>query len=1180
MSVRPIGHLGIVLWAVATCLSVAAQPETSRNLLPNASFEDLGDDGMPVRWRFQDARAGATVALDEQVAHTGRRSLRLSNPHELEPHVYGTLWCTVPVQPSTQYTLSLYARSDDPGHAWFGGGEGWRFRQALAATGGQWRRFSISFTTGPDEREFQARVNVDSLTEGLWIDSLQLEAGDQATEFIMPAALGPGECTMTVEPVEVGATLIGNGSFERWGDTWPESWRWDTRNTDATAMRDDTRAHSGRSSLKLTNGTRYGAHVYGQLLYAEPIAVEPGAVYTVSAWVLSDAAGIGWVGGAERWRVRAHWPRETTGGRWVRVSETFTTEAGEDAIRLMVITESPTAGVWVDDVKLERGPEPTPLMAADGPAEPEALIGIAGRGPGGEVVHPWWPDRYPASQIIFGTELWVTGDVLHAAGRTLRVSTASGDGPEQALEQPVPEGPCARVTFRQDLSTLAGDRVRLHVELDGTQVSTTELTVVNRARILERAGALEPRIEELRERVEAPGEATAYPRVTLTVADRFLQYVRDDVAHGELPRAWAEMETLERMLARALARERWPQAPEFLTGPVTIDGPSFIADMRWPDGRTERRPVFFVGMGHFGQVRRDVDVMPDFGMNIIQVEFGPNSVLPTEDSFDDRAIGGFLAVCDRAAVAGTQVNLLISPHYFPAWALEKWPHLRECSGGFLRYCVHAPEARDVLRRYLEYTIPKIAGHPALHSICLTNEPVSTDLTQCRYTRDAWHQWLRERHRDVAGLNAAWGSEYASIDDVPVPEARFAGEPLIYDFARFNQEQFAGFHRFLADTVHAIAPELPVHAKMMIGALSGPSTHGPWCIAPELFAGFCEINGNDAVRWYRGGNEWATSFAGELMGFELQRSARDAPVFNSEDHIIIDRDVKWVSPEHIYNVYWQGAVHGRGASTTWVWERTDSPDSSFTGSILHRPECVEAIGRCTLDLNRLAPEVTALQSLRPRVALVYALAGWTWDGDYERALQEAWCAGTFAGHKTGFVYERRLEALADGQPLGGYLSDLQVIVLPELRHLSAAALRGLERFAAEGGRIITIGAAPVRDEYDRPCELDAPVATIPALRSEELMVALDGALQAAGVTAPTRLLDADGAMVYGVEHLGVAWQGGWLVSLSNYQHAEPLASLQINGAPVAGAELLIGGGTLALPTPIPSLRPLLLRVPEP
>ncbi|MEA3402828.1 MAG: beta-galactosidase [Armatimonadota bacterium] len=1166
--------------ALAAVVTAGARPDERRNLLPNPSFEEIGTDGLPIRWRFQDAGAGATLTVDEDVAHTGERSIKLTNPHEVEPHVYGTLWCAVDVQPNSQYTLSLYALSEDPGRAWFGGGEGWRFRTPIEATDTRWRRFAISFTTGEGERSFSARINVDSVTEGLWIDSVQLELGDTPTAFDMPETLDPGESTLQVGPADAGENLLDNGSFERWRDDWPEGWRWDPRNTDATMTRDETRAHSGRSSLRLTNGTRFGAHVYGQLLYAQPVEVEPSAAYTVSAWVQGESPGIGWVGGAERWRVRAAWPRTTTGGRWVRVHETFETLPHENEIRIMAITESPTEGVWVDDVKLERGPEATPFVLEGDARAPELELEVCGRGPLGEEIHPWMPGRYPASEFVFGSELWVTGHATRAAGRTLRVTLSQGEEALDAREQALPDGPCASFTYRRELSDLTSDRVRLEVSVTDGDTIAHELTLTSPQRVLARVGEIEPLVAELRARVEALGERGRYPRVTLTVAEHFLDWIRQDVDHGELNRAWAQAETVERLVQDALAREGWPQAPKFVTSPLEIDGPSFVGEVRWPDGRTERRPVFFVGMGHFGQVRRDADIMPDYGLNIIQIEFGPRHVLPDEESYEDGAIESFLEVCDRAAEAGTQVNLLISPHYFPGWALEKWPHLKDCSGGFLRYCVHAPEARQVLRRYLQYMIPKIAGHPALHSICLTNEPVSTNLTRCRYTRQSWHQWLQERYETVQGLNETWGSEFEAFEEVPVPAPELRPDPLACDFMRFNQQQFAGFHRFLADTIHAMAPEIPVHAKMMICAVTRPSGHGPWSIAPELFAEFCEINGNDATRWYRDGGEWATSWECEIMGFELQRSARDAPVFNSEDHIIIDRDVTWVDPEHIYNVYWQGAVHGRSASTTWVWERTYSTDASTTGSILHRPACVEAAAQCTLDLNRLAPQVTALQRLRPRVALAYSLAGLLWDEDYERGLREAWRATTFSGHKTGFIYERQLEALAEGERLGGYLSAVEVIVLPGLRHLSAGAMRGLERFAEGGGRIIVLGAKPIRDEYDRPRELSAPVAaTIAEARHEELMVALDEALREAGVEAPSRLVGPDGVPVYGVEHIAVPWEGGWLVNISNYRHEEPLASLEIEGREVPGGRVLNLGEPLALPGEIPSLQPLLLYVLE-
>jgi hypothetical protein len=1176
---RGVVSLLLVLGVLGWARPAHAQPPKAKNLLPNPSFERLDEAGRPVGWFFHDSRAGARVDVDDQVAHTGRRSVKLTNPHGLEPHVYGTLWCEVPVRPNQAYTLSLYARSANPGAAWFGCGPHWERRMPLKPTGGQWQRFTLTFMTGPDECLLQPRINVDSQTDGLWIDSVQLEEGQQVTDFDMPMLWQPGQRVLKVAPARVGENLLANGSFEEWEGDWPKGWRWDKRNTDATLSRDASRAHSGRYSLKLTNHTAFGPHVYGQLLYAEPIKVRPQTTYTISAYVAVDSPGLAWVGGAKGWRVRALFPDTPTAGRWLRVHRTFTTEPDETEIRIMVITESPTDGLWVDDVKLEEGDEPTPTLAET--PQPHIELELSGCGHGGTALNAWLPDKYPPGQFVFGQELWASGYVLGGAGRRLTVRLWEEGQVVDEAQTALPPADCVRFHFGRELSDRRGGRVRVEALLEGEAGPVTEeCELVTEARIRQRLSALQALVQQLRQRVAALSEAGHYPRVTLTVAENFLPWIAEDVAHGELARAWGESEEVEELVRRALQQEHWPLAPKFVTSPVEIRGPSFIATVRWPDGRRQRQPVFFLGMGPFGQARRDVELFPAYGFNIMQIEFGPNSVLPSENEYRDDAIQEFLAVCDRAAKAGVQVNLLISPHYFPDWALQKWPFLAECSGGFFRYCVHAPEGRGVLAKFIRYTIPKIRGHPALHSICLSNEPVSTDVQRCRFLRSDWHAWLEQRYGTIDRLNATWGTQYAHFADVPVPPG-LRPEALVYDFVRFNQEEFAAFHRFLADTIHALAPELPVHAKMMICAVFSPHPHGPWSIAPELFAPFCAINGNDAWRVYSPHGEWASAWQEELMGYELQRCAREAPVFNSEDHLIPDREVRWQSPTYIYNVYWQGAVHGRSASSAWVWERTYDPSSDFAGSILHRPECIEAAGRCALDLNRLAPQVTALQQAKPPVALVYALAGYVWDPEYPALLRAAWRAATFAGYKTGFVYERQLEALAAGQAWDGYLAQVRILILPGLRHLSTQALAGLQRFTQQGGRLVVIGERPAYDAHGRPATLAAPVlATLSASDDQSLMASLAAVLRQAGLEAPVQLVADDARPVYGVEYFAVAWQKGWLVNVSNYRRAEPRVRLLVRGRPIAAARELISGRSLTFPTVLPSLQPLLLQLEEP
>jgi len=1171
--------LVVVLMLGAVVCGARAGLYSDKNLAPNPSFELLDDEGNPVAWHFHDAGAGASFSVDDSVAHTGTRSVKFVNPHDLQPNVYGTFWARVKVEPKHTYTFSLYARSADPGAAWFGCGPKWERRRSLKPTGDRWQRFSLTFTTYENERYVDLRINVDSKTQGLWIDSVQLEEGDKATSFDMPPYLARGETLLKVEPARVGENLLKNGSFEEIAGKWPAHWRWDRRNTGATMTIDDTRAHLGKRSIKLTNPTPFHAQVYAQFLYAHPVKVKPNTTYTVSAYVLVESPGIAWVGGATRWRVRVQFPRTPTGGKWVRVQKSFTTWSNETEIRIMVITESPTQGLWVDDVKLEEGDQATPFVLGD-QGKPRLEVQVAGRGRLGLPVNPWMPDRYPPEQYLFGQEVWVTGHLLPSpAGKTLRARLYRGGQLLASRTASVPAGPCAQITFARELSEVEGGAMRVELEVPGEALVSQNFRLITPATLREKARALSGGpVEQLRTRVKALGDRGAYPRVTLTVADNFLKFVAADIEHGEYARAWAELDTVDQIVRRALQTKTWPEAPKYVTSPVEIRGPSFVGTVRWPGGRTQRRPVIFIGMGPFGQARRDVDIFPDYGFNIMQAEFGPNSVLPSEDQYSDAAIKDFLKVCDRAAKAGVQVNLLISPHYFPNWALRKWPHLQECSGGFFRYCVHAPEAHRVIEKFLRYTIPRVKDHPALHSICLSNEPISTNLQKCRYVRQRWHKWLKRKYGTIEQLNTTWKSKYEDFDAIPVPPTAFKPAPIVYDFVRYNQEEFAGFHKFMADTIHEMAPDLPVHAKMMICAVFGPSGAGPWSIAPELFARFCQINGNDAGRSYRPQGEWATAWQDEIMGYELQRCAREAPVFNSEDHIIPDRNVNWQSPTYIYNVYWQGAIHGRGASSAWVWERTYDLKSSFCGSILHRPGCVEAAGHCTLDLNRLAEQVTALERVRPQVAVVYALAGYVWDKGYDDVMEAAWRASVFGGHKTGFVYERQLEALAEGQPLPEYISGLKVIVVAGLRHLSGKALRGLERFAASGGKIVVVGPLPDRDEHNQPARLGVkPAAQLKVTDDRQLVQDLAAALQKCGVTPPARLVDEQGRPVYGVDYFAAPWQGGWLVNASNYLRAEPRARLLIQGRPVAQATDLISGEKVTFPAEIPSLRPLLLHV---
>ena len=334
------------------------------------------------------------------------------------------------------------------------------------------------------------------------------------------------------------------------------------------------------------------------------------------------------------------------------------------------------------------------------------------------------------------------------------------------------------------------------------------------------------------------------------------------------------------------------------------------------------------------------------------------------------------------------------------------------------------KGRAIVKRFVDCILPKIKDKPALLSICLSNEPINVQEPD-EFSIKAWHEWLAKRHGDIATLNARWGSNYAKFDDVPQPNPIGISPeprpgPAWSDFCRWNAVNIsAEFHKIFADYVHAVAPEIPVHVKSTTWHLyrGEDAQNGD---DATLLDNVTDINGNDSVNLWgfkqregdlieRGTKEFAQGWRENALGYELQRSVHDAPVFNSENHLIFDREARYVDPAHIRAGLWMGAIHGQSATTLWVWERElANPRSDNSGSIMERASCSEAVGIVDLDLNRAAREITAIQKAPADVLILQNNSSAVWDRHrYDDCFIKLFTALSFTGLKIGFITERQL-----------------------------------------------------------------------------------------------------------------------------------------------------------------------------
>jgi hypothetical protein len=290
-----------------------------------------------------------------------------------------------------------------------------------------------------------------------------------------------------------------------------------------------------------------------------------------------------------------------------------------------------------------------------------------------------------------------------------------------------------------------------------------------------------------------------------------------------------------------------------------------------------------------------------------------------------------------------------------------------------------------------------------------------------------------------------------------------------------------------------------------------------------------------------------------MFYDLQSAMAAKPIYNSENHIIVDRDQRPIPPGHTYTAIWQGAIHGQGATTSWVWERTYDPKSDFAGSILHRPENVIAHGEAGLDLMRLAREVTALQQAPRQVALLYSVTSLIHDLSYLDVWARAYTALSFAGIAVGYRSERQAAA--------GDWGETRVLIVPAARYVTAPARAGIRRWGEAGGRVVFIGSGALGlDPHRRPFP-DQPGGTVPAsvlsvdLTEQALRDALLEAVQAAGCPLPLSVHGTDGRLPWGVEWRSCEAADGSLVNLINLTR-EPL-TVRLGTSDTAWRDLISG-----------------------
>lgn len=418
-----------------------------------------------------------------------------------------------------------------------------------------------------------------------------------------------------------------------------------------------------------------------------------------------------------------------------------------------------------------------------------------------------------------------------------------------------------------------------------------------------------------------------------------------------------------------------------------------------------RRPVMLAGLCGWASPK-DFEYLSSIGCTVFAGEMGPASVFPEEAKPHD--IDALTTVLDAAAQHNMKMDVLLSPHYIPQWAYDKWPDLdpenRRKSNPFMPWDVRSPHLKEILSRFLDVLIPQVQNKSALLDYDLINE--------------AWY-------RPFAHLDQAIVTDFMKTH--PSVKREDVAE-------QYTTEQVTDFIKWYTGEVQKRDAQHPIYVKVL-------TSQEVLCVDREALGDILTANGMDSYPAYPDPTGvLAADFAWTLLRIDFHRSLTPGkPILDGEYHPCAGA---YDMPDSYFRTaMWAPALHGKDSTALWVYGRVDEVSSDWHAN------GVEVLGHSALDFLRLAKEIHAFGRQQGPLAVYYGgyHDNYRSAGDRGNGIREAYLASLFQDSDIGMLTEKRVQS--------GALSHYKVIVLPAGCSLSPDVSRGIEDFRKSGKAVV-------------------------------------------------------------------------------------------------------------------------------
>ncbi|MFA5207031.1 MAG: sugar-binding protein, partial [Lentisphaeria bacterium] len=763
MHLHPLRNLAIVLAAIVlAAVALGAEPAPAANLLRNGDFAQAAPDGQPVDWKLD-----ATGNIQMTVVPGAGHELGSNALHVVDKSNYGAglgpLRQFVPLQPGREYAISCWTKGDAGGFLSFALGNKWRQRLWLRG-GAEWTWYGMEFTCNAEEMAWPGAYEVCLQVQDLcdaWVADARLEALNALAAITVPydplaricvlppAAFEPNRTSLPAGLPKLAPRLEGAPGQGLPKAATPFSaaasiaMAYDDQGLILYAKIDDDR-HFANSGEDMWNGD------------CLQIAIDPDGNLNPDRDAKDIELGLNLYDGKPGnycWTLnRPLAPDELEYAvtplkngyfiaarlKWSFLKGVNVKNNGRFAVNL-VLNDSDDgvnrrAAALAPGLYTYKGNKNSTLCLLQNRCVPVTLLPEA----------PVVSDYLRAKLIVVPATAGATPDY--------RLRATAADGKVIEISLPCDTAPQAGVplagTLKLKTADLPGGIIRLAV-LNGARTVATatvekkdfygkcraQLTALKARGAASLAKAATVTAKTPRPRLSA---ATAiYERQIVLLEKDLLEKTqeRKDYYGERGLRICDELAQLltviDAEIADAQAGRAAPADYQYRSSPRTLRNGYFEAAMAdAATGATTERPVIFSGYGHFNGAINDIEWFHNIEANAIQFETGPDRFITGENPDGSFIINPASAmdlakVLERAWTSNVAVIFLLSPHYYPEWALTRHPEAAWNSGSFLRYDIQHPYARRLLEAYLTTLIPVLRNSPgagAVHSFCISNEP--------------------------------------------------------------------------------------------------------------------------------------------------------------------------------------------------------------------------------------------------------------------------------------------------------------------------------------------------------------------------------------------------------------------------------------------------------------------------